>query len=128
LGLPAELNFEYLDVAAPWPAGPFDIVSLVDVMHHVPPPFRRSVIEQCYQALRPGGTLIYKDIGDRPAWRATANQVHDLLMTREWVSYTPIKQLLGWAGEIGFPEAPVERINRLWYGHDLVLLKRPEAL
>ena len=46
-------------------------------------------------------------------------------MTREWVRYTPIGQVEAWAREIGFESSGAERINRLWYCHDLVVFARP---
>jgi 2-polyprenyl-3-methyl-5-hydroxy-6-metoxy-1,4-benzoquinol methylase len=120
LGFEADLRFEHLDVRAPWPRGPFQVVSIIDVMHHVPLPSRRSVLELARAALQPGGLLIYKDIGDRPRWRAFANCLHDLVMTREWVRYTPLCDVKSWASDLGVEPIGVERINRLWYGHDLM--------
>lgn len=124
-GIAAELGFQHRDLRAPWPEGPFDVVSLVDVMHHIPLDERRAVLERCHDALRPGGILIYKDIGDRPRWRATANRLHDLVMAREWVHYTPLRDVKTWAGEFGMEVRHSERIDRLWYGHDSCLLRRP---
>jgi 2-polyprenyl-3-methyl-5-hydroxy-6-metoxy-1,4-benzoquinol methylase len=124
LGAAAVLEFEHRDVRAPWPEGPFDVVSMIDVMHHVPLDHRRSVLERCYSALRPGGLLIYKDIGDRPRWRATANRLHDLVMAREWVHYTPLCDVEAWTKQMGMEVRLSERINRKWYGHDLCLLRR----
>jgi 2-polyprenyl-3-methyl-5-hydroxy-6-metoxy-1,4-benzoquinol methylase len=125
LGYPAVLRFEHLPVSAPWLRGPFDVVSVVDVMHHVPLDQWRALMGLAYSSLRPGGLLLYKDIGDRPHWRALANNLHDLVMTREWVRYTPIGQVQAWAREIGFESSGAERINRLWYCHDLVVFARP---
>jgi SAM-dependent methyltransferase len=121
LGFEADLQFEQVDVRAPWPEGPFQVVSIIDVMHHVPPPSRQSVLELARASLQPDGLLIYKDIGDRPRWRAIANCLHDLVMTREWVRYTPLQDVKLWAGNLGIEPIDVERINRMWYGHDLML-------
>jgi cyclopropane fatty-acyl-phospholipid synthase-like methyltransferase len=123
-GTAAKLKFEHRDVRAGWPEGSFDVVSIIDVMHHVPLDHRRSVIERCHAALAPGGLLIYKDIGHRPRWRATSNRVHDLLMAREWVRYTPLRQVEAWTRELGMEVRHSERINCLWYGHDLCLVRR----
>ena len=53
LGYPAVLRFEHLPVSAPWPRGPFDVMSVVDVMHHVPLDQRRALIGLVYSSLRP---------------------------------------------------------------------------
>ena len=121
-GNAGELWFEHRDVRSTWPEGPFDVVSIIDVMHHVPLDHRRALLEQARAALRPGGLLIFKDIGDRPRWRATANLLHDLLMTRELVRYTPLREVEAWGRVLAMEPLASERINRLWYGHDLMLL------
>ncbi|WP_152053724.1 class I SAM-dependent methyltransferase [Tautonia marina] len=124
-GHPGALRFEHLPVSAAWPEGRFDVVTIVDVMHHVPRDQRPSVLQLAFEALRPGGRLIYKDIGHRPRWRALANNCHDLLVAREWVRYTPITQVRLWAGELGFASSDPQRINRLWYAHDLAVFTKP---
>lgn len=124
-GHPGALRFEHLPVSDPWPEGPFDAVTIVDVMHHVPRDQRTSVLRLAFEALRPGGKLIYKDIGHRPRWRALANNCHDLLVAREWVRYTPIARIRAWAEELGFESPDLRRINRLWYAHDLAVFAKP---
>jgi SAM-dependent methyltransferase len=124
LGFEADLRFEHLDLRAPWSEGAFDVVSMIDVMHHVPLAHRRSALERASAAVRAGGLLLYKDIGDRPQWRATANRVHDLLMSHEWVRYTPCSEVETWAASGGLELLVSERINYLWYGHDLRLFRK----
>jgi 2-polyprenyl-3-methyl-5-hydroxy-6-metoxy-1,4-benzoquinol methylase len=126
-GGPGELRFEHIDVRAAWPEGTFDVVSIIDVMHHVPLDHRQALLEQAQTALVPGGLLIFKDIGIRPRWRATANRFHDLVLAREWVQYTPLRDVEAWCCSRGLQPLTSETMNRLWYGHELVLFRNGSA-
>ncbi len=46
---PARLEFERRDVADGWPEGLYDVVSVIDVMHHVPPKQLASLIATAAQ-------------------------------------------------------------------------------
>jgi SAM-dependent methyltransferase len=121
----ADLRFERVGIDDPWPAGPFDVVSVIDVMHHVPRLRQEGLFQAAYDAVRPGGLLLYKDIGPRPLWRAWANRLHDLLVAREWIHLLPDAVVLGWGRARGLELLRRERINALWYGHDLLVFRRP---
>jgi 2-polyprenyl-3-methyl-5-hydroxy-6-metoxy-1,4-benzoquinol methylase len=120
----AQLEFHRLDVEAPWPEGTFDVVSIIDVMHHVPPPAARSVIELAVAKLAPGGTLLYKDMACRPRWRALANRLHDLTLARQWIHYLPIDHVENWAGELGCVRVHAENLSRWWYAHELRVFRK----
>lgn len=104
---------------AAWPSDRYDVVSLIDVLHHVPPPARRTLVQQALSRVRSGGMLLYKDIALEPAWRRYCNSAHDWLLTRERVSYTPFDSVCEWVREGGGRPGAHERIDRLWYGHEL---------
>ena len=118
-------EYQLLDATADWPAGLFDVVAVVDVLHHIPPAAQRAVVERSAAKVAPGGRLIYKDIGPRPRWRAAMNRLHDLVMARQWVRYVDAQSVRRWVEACGLRAEPVERINTLWYGHDLLVAERP---
>ncbi|MEO0474453.1 MAG: class I SAM-dependent methyltransferase [Planctomycetota bacterium] len=119
------LDYETRSVADGFPAGHFDAISIIDVMHHIPPSAQAVFLQQAIEQLPPGGMLIYKDMCRQPSWRAAMNRLHDLVLTQQWIHYCPIDTIKQWAVEPGL-ELELERTyDRLWYGHELVVLSRP---
>ncbi len=118
------LEFRRLDVTGAWPAGEYDIVSMVDLMHHLPLDSRAAVFAQAAAHLAPGGRLIYKDMVARPRWRALANRLHDLAVSRQWIREVPVADVERWAIGAGLRLAHARRIDRLCYGHDLRVFTR----
>ena len=120
----ARLEFGYGDVRGDWPDREFDVVCLVDVLHHVPVADRAAVLRRACAAVRPGGVLIYKDMACRPRWRAVANQLHDLVMAREWVRHAKVGEVADQVVERGFRLACSVDVTRLWYAHELRVFSR----
>jgi 2-polyprenyl-3-methyl-5-hydroxy-6-metoxy-1,4-benzoquinol methylase len=123
-GSPAP-EFHRLDVGAPWPVGPFDCVTIIDVVHHIPPSFQRGVMEQAMSAVAPGGTLIYKDMTRRGIVRPLMNRLHDLALARQWIHYADPENVKAWMREAGMSLAHESFHTRLWYGHELLVFVKP---
>jgi len=119
------LTFRRVGARGEWPAGPFDMVSMIDVMHHIPPEGQAASFEAAAMRVKPGGILLYKDMVRRPRWRAAMNRLHDVVVAREWIHYYPVARLEAAAREMGLKLARAETIDRLWYGHELRVWERP---
>lgn len=123
-GWKGSLEFQCLPAEAEWPAGEFDAVCAIDVLHHVPPAMQRDFVMRAARKVAPEGIFVYKDIAQRPFWRATANRLHDLLVAREWIHYVPIARVEEWAAGAGLELTHSEDVNRLWYPHELRVFQR----
>jgi 2-polyprenyl-3-methyl-5-hydroxy-6-metoxy-1,4-benzoquinol methylase len=118
------LTFERVAMGDPWPTGPFDVVSIIDVMHHVRRSEQRGLLNRAAACLAPDGLLIYKDVGLRPRWRAWASRLHDVVFARELIHLTPIEDVESWAADLNLHSVHAEDINQLWYGHELRVFQR----
>lgn len=120
-----DLRFIRLDAEAPWPPGQYDVVSMIDVIHHVPPAAQEACIRRASRTVAPGGIFLFKDMVSRPVWRALANRMHDLVLARQWIHYVPVAKVEAWAADEGMVLERSDRIDRLWYGHELRVFRRP---
>lgn len=119
------LCIEHRAMEDPWPTELFDVVSLIDVMHHVPQTARLDLLQRLVACTRPGGRLIYKDMCRRPLWRAWANRLHDLALARQWIHYIPVELVESTLIDMGLQLVASEDINMLWYGHELRVFRKP---
>ncbi len=112
------LDFHLTTVTDPLPEGPFDIVSMIDVAHHVPPTAQIDALSAAIDRVRPGGLFVYKDMAQKPLFHALMNRLHDLVLVREWINYLPIARVDAVADEKGLDTVHSFSINRLWYAHE----------
>jgi 2-polyprenyl-3-methyl-5-hydroxy-6-metoxy-1,4-benzoquinol methylase len=121
------LKFERRTTHDSWPEGHFDVVSLIDVIHHIKPEKQAEVIATAAQHVTEGGLLLYKDMASRPLWRAWANRLHDLLSVREWIYYAAIDDVISWARAAGLHPEARGMLDMLWYRHEWCVLRRPSS-
>ena len=110
-----------------WNAAPqsgFDVVTMVDVMHHVPWTQRQGFLKDLFGRVRPGGLFIYKDIAQKPRWAAIANFLHDLILTGERVRLSPVADIEAVAAQCGMRLTKSSKMFRLWYCHELRVFER----
>jgi len=122
------LPLQFLQVAhhEQWPRSRVDVVTMIDVMHHLPSPLRREFVEAAAARLRPGGRFVYKDMDLRPRWRAAWNSVHDLLLARERVRLEPSSNVQAWALGAGLRQVHGSRyVACALYGHELLVFEKP---
>jgi 2-polyprenyl-3-methyl-5-hydroxy-6-metoxy-1,4-benzoquinol methylase len=118
------LRFEHIRKADPWPEGQFDVVSMIDVLHHIPVDHQESAFRAAAARVSPGGLLLYKDMSDSPWYCSGANRVHDLVVAREWIHYVPAAVTERWAVASGLELETAASFRMLWYKHDLRAFRR----
>jgi len=106
------------------PVGPFDVVTLIDVMHHINPKMQRKFFEICAERVRPGGILIYKDMACAPLWKNLFNRFHDAVMSFQHIHYVPIDEITNWGQQIFLARENQEFYSRFAYGHELVVFRK----
>jgi 2-polyprenyl-3-methyl-5-hydroxy-6-metoxy-1,4-benzoquinol methylase len=119
------LRFECVRKEDPWPGGRFDVVSMIDVLHHIPVEQQEAAFRSAASAVRPGGLLLYKDMSESPWYCAAANRVHDLVVAREWIHYVPVARVEKWAAKLELQQSRAHSIRMLWYQHDIRVFQRP---
>jgi 2-polyprenyl-3-methyl-5-hydroxy-6-metoxy-1,4-benzoquinol methylase len=113
-----EIEFQQIDARSAWPQETFDVVSLIDVLHHVPVKYQLTVLSQAIARVKPGGILVYKDMAQRPYIKAQANRLHDLILAREWIHYLPIAKVDEHLVSQGMKQIGAGSASRYWYAHE----------
>lgn len=107
-----------------WSDEQFDVVSVIDVIHHIRPADQHEFLRQCAARVKPGGLLIYKDMCRAPLWRAWANRLHDLLLARQWIHYLPIEDAQQTLAACGFDVVSKANVSRFVYGHEQMVMRK----
>jgi len=121
----ANLYFEHRDLRDGWPEGRFDVVSVIDVVHHLPRVSQAALITEAAEHVAPGGILLYKDMSQRSLWCAWGNRLHDLLFAGQWINYAGISDVIAWARQNRLVHEAEGRCNILWYAHEWCVFRRP---
>lgn len=120
----APISFLRLSNEEAWPEDVFDVVSMIDVMHHIAPWQQKEALLAAAAHVKPGGILLYKDMSTRSVWRAWANRLHDLLSARQWINYVPAAIIKKWAGGAGFTLIEEQILDLLWYKHEILVYRK----
>jgi len=119
----SNLTFEVMRSIDSVPKNKFDVVIMIDVMHHVPKDRRESTFFGCVERVKSGGIFIYKDMADRPSFNAFANRMHDLVIAGEWVRYLPLETALEWGSAAGLQLVRRAEYKKLFYAHELLVFR-----
>lgn len=120
------VRFETRAVGEPWPDGIYDVVSIIDLLHHISDPTAQAdVIRLAARRIRPGGLLLLKDMTEMPLWRVAGSVIHDLVLARQWIRIPRRAEMIGWARAEGLILDHERTDNMLWYGHHLLVFRKP---
>jgi 2-polyprenyl-3-methyl-5-hydroxy-6-metoxy-1,4-benzoquinol methylase len=103
----------------------FDAAVAIDLMHHIAPADRPALAQALARAVKPGGTLLIKDIAPTPRWKHAVNRLHDRLVTNERTTAADPAALAELFAEAGFAIERLERVAPLSpYPHFILRARR----
>jgi len=120
----SSLAFVQTQGIADWPDDTFDVVSLIDVLHHIPPHLQEDFLLAAWQRVRPGGRLVYKDMASSPKLHALANRLHDLLLARQVIHYFPLDSASARLVSTGGTVLHKGSWRRGPYAHELLVVEK----
>jgi 2-polyprenyl-3-methyl-5-hydroxy-6-metoxy-1,4-benzoquinol methylase len=127
-----KLFFEYRSVTDGLPKEQFDVVTMIDVMHHIPRKHQDQALLDIWACVKNDGLFVYKDMASKPRYCGIMNRLHDLVVAREWIRYYPIdnvKKILSENG--GHQEKKAQIFSQhescrmfFWYQHEWVVFRK----
>jgi SAM-dependent methyltransferase len=128
-GVPG-LDFREGDVVS-FAYPPADVFSLIDVLYLLPYEDQDAVLGKCRAALKPGGTLLVKEMDTRPRWKYIWNAIQETVAVK-LVGFTlggrfyfrGRAETIGRLRDLGFDVAFVRLDRGYWYPHVLYLARR----
>ena len=109
-----------------WSKKDFNVVSMIDVLHHVPPAQQDDFILKWYSHVSPGGLFIYKDMCTSPWYLELANRMHDLIFARQWVHHKRIKEVEDLLVKHNGVIVQKGSIRKLIYGHEYLIIQKKD--
>ncbi|MEH1852491.1 MAG: methyltransferase domain-containing protein [Nostoc sp.] len=103
----------------------YDTVTMIDVLHHIPPKLQDDFLRKTISQMDSGARLIIKDIEASKIIGSFMNQLHDLLLAREWVHQRRSSDLVQVFQSMGTTVSrPILRWT-LWYPHFQIVVLVP---
>jgi 2-polyprenyl-3-methyl-5-hydroxy-6-metoxy-1,4-benzoquinol methylase len=106
------------------PESLYDVVSLIDVIHHIPSDKQIIFLSNAISRVKPGGIFIYKDMSTKPMFYALINRIHDLILAKQWIHYLSLEKVLEVFNKEGFSLIQSEDILKGCYHHNLLVFKK----
>lgn len=103
----------------------YQVVSVIDVIHHIPPGQQETFLTRLAERLGSGCTLILKDIERSMVLGAWCNQLHDLVVSREWVHHRSSQWVARHLKSAGLEIRHMSHHWTLWYPHFLIVAAKP---
>ncbi|WP_422377790.1 class I SAM-dependent methyltransferase [Roseibium sp.] len=123
-GQGGQVAFRKIDGFEDLPGEQFDVVTMIDVLHHIAEKDRARAVDQSLERVAPGGIFLFKDMVEGPYWRRLAHNLDDYIFSGEWVTQVKTAELRKQVLNSGFDLVEDMEIPRLWYGNTLLVFRR----
>lgn len=102
----------------------YDILVMIDVLHHIPVVMQEAFLAQIYQKMKVGAKFIFKDIdAGQPFW-CTFNKIHDLVFSQEIGNEWSCDSFIEKSKKIGFKIESTEKQRTFVYPHYTVIMTK----
>lgn len=116
------LEFCHIPAEQDWPNVKCDVLTMIDVLHHVPPQQQREFMQRIDKSCIK--MVIFKDIDPAARFKSMMNSVHDLVLSHELPRYCSREKIVKWLEETGFSIVCNKRCDMLWYSHYVIVAER----
>ena len=119
-------RFEVADATRAELSDTYDNVFFSDLLHHLPPGEQEPLLERAWAAVRPGGTLVMKDVDVRPRWKYWWNHVHDRVVAGPPLTYLPREHYSTALASVGAEVTGSMPKTALPYAHYALVARKAE--
>lgn len=127
------LHFSHQEIDH-FPAEAFDTVSVMDVLYSIQEKQWHNILISCFRVLRPGGTMVVKEVIDKPRWKYLAIMIQEYLSVKvfgitkgdhpHFESAGAYHHALNLAGFKVTEALPLKTFG--WISHYLIVARKPE--
>jgi cyclopropane fatty-acyl-phospholipid synthase-like methyltransferase len=116
------------------PDGPWDAITIVDVLYLLPADAQRDLVERAAAQLAPGGRLLVKEMASTPVWKARWNRAQEFLAVKvvgftatesTGFTFVPTAEMRAWMEACGLEVCGIPLDRGYVHPHYLHLGGRP---
>jgi 2-polyprenyl-3-methyl-5-hydroxy-6-metoxy-1,4-benzoquinol methylase len=100
----------------------YNCITMIDVLHHIPPTEQEAFLAQLHHKMSKGTTFIFKDIDAEALPWVYFNRMHDLILSREIGNEWRAQRFLEYAKTLGFKVLHFSKQRTLVYPHFTVVM------
>lgn len=116
------LEFVAIEIDEDWPDGSYDCLTMIDVLHHVPPADQKDFMARIKKL--DVKKVIFKDIDPKAKFKSFMNSLHDVVFSKQLPRYCEREKVAAWLEEMGYDITNSQRCDMLWYSHYLITAEK----
>jgi len=101
----------------------YNVFSMIDILHHIPYNLQPNYLENLFNSMKKGDTLILKDIDARSKF-AIFNKIHDLIFSSQIPHERAAEDVKRICEKLGFSILSYEKNRMFVYPHFYLILKK----
>ena len=114
-------NLEFFQFAKEdkWPAGSYDCLTMIDVLHHILPNQQQAFLSKINEIN--ARRIVFKDIDPQAKVKCLTNSLHDILLSRQLPRYCKKEKVAAQLESLGYRIKYIARHDMLWYSHYVIV-------